>query len=273
MATNAEETAVDDSKEVTEDDLRDLKYGSADVETSKEEDETEETNEDTDDSEETGEEAETNSDDQAEETEETDEESDDSVFVKKFPNIKGDSPEEYARNLEAAYENSTTEFHRLRQTQVADKDDTTEEETKVDTSDPISLYMKQKMDEEITNAYGEFSKHYSQVNDQGEYAKFTRTVATLSNTILQSEKRLAPPKELYSKAAVILGWEPEGKVDSKDKLGNALKDRAAVSKTSTAATKKVSKSKVTDAMVAANRLMYPDKTDAQIREELEPYVQ
>lgn len=268
MATNADQTVVDDDKEVTEEDLRDLKYGDDGVENSNEADETDDTEEDSEDTEEAGE-------DDGQTADRTEEEESDetSEFVKKFPNIKGDTPEQYAQNLEVALDNSTAEFQRLRKAQAEPKDDDTEEDTEVDLSNPISLYMKQKMDEEITEAYSTFSKHYSQVNDQGEYTKFTRTVATLSQTILQSEKRLAPPKELYSKAAVILGWEPADKVDSKDRLGNALKDRAATNKTSNAGTKKVSKSKVTDAMVAANRLMYPDKSDAQIREELEPYVQ
>lgn len=272
MATNAEETVVDDGKEVTEDDLRDLKYGSTDVETSKEEDEAEEAGEDTnEESEEAGEEVET--DDQTE-VEESDEETEAPQFVKEFPYIKGDTPEEYAKNLELAYKNSTAEALRLKGLVDAGKtDEGDKKEEEVTDLDPNALYIKQKRDEEITAAFSEITKHYPQVNDQTEYAKFVNTVGVLSNTILQSEKRLAPPKELYSKAAVILGWKPEDEVDSKDKLGNAIKDRAATTKTSSATKPKVSKSKVTDAMIAASRMMYPDKTDAQIREELEPYVQ
>jgi len=269
MATNAEDTAVDDSKEVTEDDLRDLKYGKDDVETSKEADETDESETDTnDESEEAGEE-DGKTDDQAEEEEA---EAEAPKFVKEFPYIKGDTPEEYAKNLELAYKNSTAEALRLKGLAEGKEEKPADKEEEVDL-DPNALYIKQLRDTEITTAFSEITKHYPQVNDQAEYARFVNTVGVLSNTILQSEKRLAPPKELYSKAAVILGWEPEGKIDDKDKLGNALKDKAAVSKTSVAAKPKSKQSKVTDAMVAASRLMYPDKTDAEIREELEPYVQ
>ncbi len=288
MATNADETnAVDDSTQVTEDDLRNLKYGKTEVEPSEnEEDESANTDETDEDSEETGEE-DGQTDDQATDTEATDdasdeeanEEDDASEFVKEFPNIKGETLEEYAKGLEQAYKNSTAEFQRLRQAQLtpAANEDSTENDdqtNQVPVSDPVSLYMKQKMDEEITTAFSDFSKNFSsQVTDQTEYDKFTRTVATLSSTILQSEGRLAPPKELYSKAAVILGWEPENVPTKKDKLGMALKNNAAISKTSSGAkTPTSSKSKVTDAMIAANRLMYPDKTDAEIRTELEPYV-
>jgi hypothetical protein len=69
-----------------------------------------------------------------------------------------------------------------------------------------------------------------------------------------------------------LGWEPADKVSDKEKLSMALKDSASVTKTSSASAKTPTKSKVTDQMVAVNRAMYPGKTDAQIREELEPYV-
>lgn len=264
MATNAEDTAVDDSKEVTEDDLRDLKYGNGEVETSEEADETDESEDDTnDESEEAGEEAES---DQAEEEAEA------PKFVKKFPYIKGDTPEEYAQNLEAAYDNSTAEFKRLRDAQV-DTTDKADKEEEVDL-DPNALYIKQLRDTEITTAFSEITKHYPQVNDQTEYAKFVNTVGVLSNTILQSEKRLAPPKELYSKAAVILGWEPEGKVDDKDKLGNALKNQAAESKNPVTAKPKSKQSKVTDKQVAIARVTWarPGMTDTEIREELEAYV-
>jgi hypothetical protein len=272
MATNADGSVVDDDKEVTAEDLRDLKYGDTGVETSDKADETDTTEEETDDedSKETGDDNETNSDSEADETEE---DSDDSQFVKKFPNIKGETLEDYARSLEAAYDNSTAEFQRLRQskTEVKETGKPEDKDTKASPADPVSLYIKQKMDEEIVAAYSDFSKVYSQVNDAGEYARFTQKVDTLQKLAL-AEGRISPPKELYNDAAAALHWEAGNKVDSKDKLGIALKNKAAVTKT-TSATKKASRSKVTDAMVAANRLMYPEKTDAQIREELEPYVQ
>lgn len=277
MATNAD-AVVDDDKQVTEEDLRELKYGKDDVETSEEADETDDTEETEEDSEETGDDdGQTDDDTEDDESEEesTDDSDDDtSDFVKEFPNIKGDTPEEYAKNLEAAYKNSTAEFQRLRSETAAsgDSDDSKDKSTTVDTSDPIALFMKQKMDEEIQTAFTDFGKEYTQVNDQTEYNKFTVEVATLSQTILQSQKRLASPAELYQKAAVILGWEPQSKPNSKEKMGMALKDKAASTKSSSSNGKGVSKSKVTDAMVRVNRMMYPGKSDDEIRKELEPYV-
>lgn len=247
-----EKLVVDDDKPVTEDDLRSLKYDNAEVEVAEATDEPAETDE-----------AEEKTDDT--EIGETEAEAEESSFVKQFPQIKGDTPEEYAKNLEKAYENSTAEAMRLRKPPETEKTDEPETPT-----DITSLYTKQQMDKEITQAWTAFQKQYPQVTDEAEYETFTRTVTELSNTILQSQKRLATPEELYRKAAGILEWTPE-EVTNEDKLKTAVKDSAASSKSSTG-TKGKSVSKVTDAMLAANRKMYPDKSDAEIREELEPYI-
>lgn len=278
MAETNSDTVVDDDKQVTEEDLRKLKYPDDDVEDSKESDETDDGEETTDDSEEAGEDDgktdDDTEDDESEEESNDDSDDDTSDFVKEFPNIKGDTPGEYAKNLEAAYKNSTAEFQRLRseKTDSDDSDDSDATATTVDTSDPISLYMKQKMDDEIQTAFADFGKDYSQVNDQTEYNRFTVKVAALSQTILQTEKRLASPTELYKMAAVILGWEPTAKPNGKEKMGMALKDKAASGKSSSSTGKSTPKSKVTDSMIKVNRMMYPDKSDDEIRKELEPYV-
>lgn len=270
MATNAEDTVVDDDKEVTEEDLRALKYGSEEVETSEEEDDSTDTDESTQDSDDAGEgDGQTGTDTEDGEEEDT---SDKPAFVKQFPNIKGDTPEEYAKNLEEAYNNSTAEFKRLRDAGQVDKaEDKTDKKPEVDITNPLELYAKQQMDKEITSAYADFSKKYSQVTDPVEYNRFTQTVAVLSSTILNSEKRLASPAELYAKSAVILGWQSADTVDKNDKVAAAAKDGAGASKTSSG-TKAVSKGKVTPAMIAANRKMYPGKSDADIIKELEPYI-
>lgn len=242
---------------VTDEDFKKLKE-EVEVETSKEADETTETKESEDESEETG---------------EDESENEASTFVKEFPNIKGDTPEEYAKNLEEAYKNSSSEALRLKKLSEESQTEETEESEEADLSNPISLYMKQKMDEEITTAFEDFKKTYPMVNDPTAYNQFTREVATLSQTILTSQKRLAAPKELYTKAAVILGWEAEGKVDDKEKLSAAVKNQAATSKTTSATKPKSKQSTVTDTQVLLFKKLNPssDKTDAQIREELEPF--
>ena len=266
MATNAD-TAVDDSP-TTEEDLRNLKYGDAGVEISDntetdEPAETEETAEESEQGEEDG---------QTEDQTEEESQDDSTQFVKELPSIAGDTLEEYARNLEKSYQNSTAEALRLKELLDQNQTSVTEDgKEEIDISNPLNLYAKQKMDEEIKTAFANFSKEYSQVNDPSEYNKFTRKVSILSRTIMEDEGRLASPEELYSDAAVMLGWDKESTPTTKEKIGMAVKSTAAVSKT-TSATKTTPKSKVTDAMIAFNRAAYPNKTDAEIRTELEPYV-
>lgn len=261
MATNA--PAVDDSKPVTEEDLKADKLA-LEVETVKAADETKEVETPEEESTETSEE-DGQTEDQATE--------DEPSFVKQVPSIAGDTQEEYLKNLEIAHQQSTAEALRLKSLVDAaePKSEEATQAEEIDLSDPLRLYAKQKMDEDIQTAFATFSKDYPQVSDQAEYNKFTVEVSALSNTIMTSQKRLASPEELYSKAAVILGWEKDTAPDSKEKLGMAVKGQGAVSKT-TSATTTAPKSKVTAEMIATNKLMYPDKTEAQIREELEPYV-
>lgn len=267
---------VDDDTKVTEEDLRKDKYGDGEVEAPKEADETPDPETSEDKSEETSEDGgktdDQTEDEEAEETDTTESADDSSEFVKEFPNIKGDNLEDYARELERTLQLSNVEGKRLsdalKTKESSSESDTTET---VDISDPLQLWAKQNLDKQIQEAYSDFSKSYPQVTDQAQYDQFTLIVSELTNTIRQSQNRLAEPAELYSKAAVILGWKPEGGVDSKDKLNMAIKGNASISKT-ISATKSTPRSKVTDQMVAANKLMYPKKSEAEIRAELEPYV-
>jgi hypothetical protein len=280
-------STADNGAKVTEDDLRQLKYGNEDVDGSDkdDQDETSDSDNDGDDADEAGNDdgktGTDSEDDDSDDDSKDGSDDDDSEFVKEFPNIKGDTLVDYARNLEATISSSNTEGKRLADENAtlkqriatmeagkgsADADDS--KDTEVLT--PELAYIRQKQDEEIGEAFAEFRKSFPQVEDLAEYNKFVKEVKVLGQAIHTSQNRFASPKELYSKAAVMLGWEAD-KVDGKDRLKVALKERIAVS-TSNSATKKGSKSKVTDAMIRVNRRMYPNKTDEEIRKELEPYV-
>lgn len=296
MATNAEGKEVDDDDEIiTEETLRRDKYEKGDVDPSKEEDE----NADDDGSDDDGSDEDAGEDDGKADDEDQDDDSDkdpngdlddddSDTFIKEFDNIKGDNLPDYARNLEVAYRNSTKEALRLKgeldaalaKGTSSDDDDKSDKggDKGGDKTAPTTmsdLYVKQKMDEEIVAAYTDFTKDYNQVDDPSEYKKFESTVGELSQTILNREKRIASPRELYSKAAVILGWTPiEKKPTKSEKVGIALKKKAGSSIKGGGTPKKgAGKSKVTAAMIELNRKFYPGKSDSDIREELEPYVQ
>lgn len=280
MATNADqEDAVDSGATVTEEDIRNLKYSEDEVETADkaeddapEEDGVEETDEDT------GEEA--DSGDQADGEEEA--QSPEPTFVKEFPHIKGDTPEEYARNLEKSYQNSTSEALRLKQEldkTKAVKPPLTSTDSSGDDDDeqPLTaeqLWLKQQMDEEIANSFESFKKDYPQVDDPDEYDKFKAEVSVFSNAIRQAQGRMATPAELYQKAALSLGWDKQSEPSDKEKLGIAIKDSGGTSKAITSGAKPPAKSKVTDAQIATYRKMNPSTTlsDTDIRKELEPHI-
>src|SRR5690606_9800822 len=124
MSTNddkpkeTEDKTVEEGAEVTDSDLKKLKDQLEGVEPEKEdepseEEQAEEAEEGAEgeseesketESEEAAEEEETESEEETEEETKSEE-----TFTKKYKNIKGDTPEEYAQNLEQAYSNSTSE--------------------------------------------------------------------------------------------------------------------------------------------------------------------
>lgn len=271
MAGTNPDSVIDDDKPVTEDDLRALKYPTEEVETAQVEDDTLEDDE-AEEAEETSEEDGQTDDDASEE-----EASAEASFVKEFDYIKGDTPEEYAKNLEIAYANSTAEFQRLRAeaetSKVPPSTQVTETEESPPTKSVTDLYVQQRLDEDIKSAFTVIQTDYPQVNDPSEYQKFTEEVAVFANAAM-AKGRLAPPADLYNKAAISLGWEKKTALpDDKDKLGMALKDGAATSKTTSGPAKpKPTGPKVSEAMLKLNRKMYPGKSDQEIIEELTPYL-
>lgn len=255
MATNAKEddatTKVDSP--VTEEDLR-QDFEKAEVEGDKSLDEIAD-NESQEESEEGKEDGQT--DDQAE--------GDKPSFVKQVPSIAGETEAEYLKNLETAYQASTTEALRLKALSETDKGEDSEDTGPVD---PRLLYLDRMLNKDIQETFETFKQDFPQVNDPVEYAKFTEEAKNLSE-FYQSKKQILTAEELYPKVASILGWERDG-TDSKERLGSALKERGSTSKTSSPTPTPTPKSKISEAEMQMNRLMYPNKTDAEIREELDP---
>lgn len=284
MDTDGADETTDDSQKTTEDDLRNLKYGNGEVETDGKttEDDTTETD-DSDDTSEDGGEADGKTEDQTDDDETS--EDDSSQFVKELPNIKGDTVVDYARNLESTIIESNKEGKRLSDENTALKaqltkdsgdsqDDNTDgaSDDQVSAPTPLELYAKQQMDKDIATAFSAFQKDYPQaVPGTPEYDMFTNEVAIFSKTIMDSQGRIPDFAELYNKAAISLGWEKGSSPTGKEKLDMAVKDQTAVTKT-TSATKTAPKSKVTPAMIALNKKIYPEKSEEQIRKELEPHI-
>lgn len=268
MATNADDA-------VTDEDLKNLKYGKDGVEDSNESDEPTDADDDTTQDDAETQDFEDESQEESEETgeEEEEEQSDDPAFTKKFQNIKGDTPEEYAKNLELAYENSTAEYHKLRDQYITPKKEDDESET-TEQQDIVTTFVKSELDKRIQADYAAFKKDYSQVDDPVQYDAFIKTVGQFRDVIMTSEQRLPEPAELYTKAAAALGWQKQEPLDKNDKVAMAVRDGAAMSKTGGTSAKPTPKSKVTPQHIAAYRAVNPSdsRSDADIRKELEPHI-
>lgn len=263
MATNAKDVDVVDDKDY-EADLAALKNDSKAVEdlVSDEPEETEEVTE----------EAPSEDDGQTEVAEESDESEDkpESTFTKQVPSIPGETPEEYYANLEKSYQHSSAEALRLLEENRKLKESSTETtETPTSTElDPLTLYVKQKQDEEIQVAFAKVSHDYPQVLDQTEYGKFVSKANVLGRVIFETENRIPSPDELYGLAVTALGWNKE---DNSEKVGAAVKENASSTKTSSSV-KPPSKSKVTQAEINIYKKMHGStKSDAEIRKELEQH--
>lgn len=268
----ADEQIVDDApvktddKPVTDEDLRNLKYGKDGVEAK--------ANEPSDPQEpaKPSDEPEAEEDDQITPEEEA---SPEATFTKQFPNIRGDTPEEYYRNVEIAYGHSFEELKKIRSEVPAPIPEAPKSE---DGEAPTwyELRETQRLQDEAETAYADLTKpeNYPILADQTspEYAQFTKEVDSLSRTILASQGRLALPAELYRKAALIMDLQKSSEPSEDEKLGMAVKDGAAVSKTNSIS-KSAPKSKVTDQDITFFRKLNPtsELSDTEIRKELEPH--
>lgn len=195
--------------------------------------------------------------------------------IKPEATLTNEVPPEPAKDLnwyKTAYENSTTEAMRLK----------AELDKKVETPPPPAvlppvtdevltpeqLYIRQKQNEEITEAFNDITTKYPDLKDKPTYDKFVAEANVLGRVIVETEKRFPSPKELYDKTVVIMGLQP----DNSEALGSALKDSAATPRTVSGPAAPAPQSKVTEAMIAMNLKMYPTKSRQEIIEELEPHI-
>lgn len=233
------------------------------------------------------------SDDKSDNTSDTEESEDDQIsdddtkdedaqtFTKKYQNIKGDTPEEYYKNLEVALDNSTGEFHKLREREkenakIVEQAKRIIAEGKSDDKDakaefdldahPTIQRLKAREQTEINEAFAKFKEDYPQVADVEDFKRFEIAVAHSGNLIRDLEGREPSLDEMFDKAAENLGWKEV------DKVALATKNAGSSSKTNSATKSTSSQSKVSDAQVKVARGLFPGKSDTEIRKELEEYA-
>lgn len=210
---------------------------------------------------------ETDEDDSEEESDEDETDEDDEYFEKKFPQLKGDTLEEYTVSLEKAYRNSSTEGQRLKlrvdelekQLAAGKTEDTETKKTDNADEDPALTHYKQelvkKQKEEYDNFVSELSDKGIELEDEPELAKkLTDAVGVVSATIKATENRIPSMDEALRKAWKIVGKETD---DTKDKVKIAAKKVASQS-SKTGSAKKVEGKSLTEEQKRVAELMGRD---------------
>jgi hypothetical protein len=220
-------------------------------------------------------------------TEETSEEADDAQdegedFERRFTQFKGETIEEYTKNLETAYANSSSEALNLKKRAddavkliatdpaAADKVVGAQEEP-VPTAAPKSAaeaYAETKMREEQTREYDEFVKEHSELESDPALAdRLLKELGTFSAVTWQNEGRLIGMNEGLTKAWNSLGLGNNSEEDTRV----AAKEGASQSKTSSRK-KAAKKEQFTENQIKVAMKMDPDKTRAQVIEDLAKYA-
>ncbi len=204
-------------------------------------------------------------------------------FERKFQNIKGEDPAEYAKNLETAYENSTSEAVRLNK-ELKDaaelirqakeiveggkgKDPNKSQEFSVQEAidnHPIIRQQKERQLKDLTDEFNKFRGRVPDVNldDPENFKKFEGVVEKAGDALRIATGEEPTYAEMFDKAATLLGW------DAQDKVGEAVKGVAASTKTNSGK-KTVPKSTITDKEVAVAKRFFPGLSETDIRKELE----
>jgi hypothetical protein len=218
-------------------------------------------------------------------------------FTKLFPNLKGDTPEEYAKEVETAYTNSTNEALRLKKI-IDDNAAIVEQANQViaragiqptppaDPANPETAqvpvapvaptapaaptnpdleWVKQEREAKMIEEFGKFKKDYPQAVDKDNFQTFLNTSKGVDEALTARLGRRPSYQELYKGIADILGWQP---MSVEAKKNNAIKGAGASSRPSTTTPPLPKKSKVTSAQVDMHLKLFPFKSREQAVKDL-----
>jgi hypothetical protein len=183
-------------------------------------------------------------------------------LTKQFPNLKGDTWESYAKELEIAYQNSFSEALRLnnelkeKNAQVAQPAAQPDSPAVPDVAPVVNptraeldslpeiQYAKAQMNRDMVTSFNDFSKDYPQALEADSFDKFQKASDGVSAAFRATEGRTPTWSELYKGIAGALGWQPANATAKKDA---ALKDAVSSSQTVSSTAPPAKRSKVSDA--------------------------
>lgn len=181
-------------------------------------------------------------------------------FKKRFTQLKGETPEEYIKNLEDAYANSSTEgqrtakeakdaterFNKIASLVATDPDFAEKLATATDENavnpvvDPATKWAREQMDKEYSKDYSAFAElHPEMISDENLRTEVITELDIIGQAYEARGKTLTMAEGL-KKAWISLGYD---EIDKKDDVVDKTKEQA--STTSTQTTKKTDSDKPT----------------------------
>jgi hypothetical protein len=203
-------------------------------------------------------------------------------FTKQFPNLKGETAEEYLPELEKAYDNSFKEALRLKkendemkatvaqaqqviaqvptQTPPPPAEPTPTVPAPASISTPATLAEQRILAMDTTNmfaAFDEFTKSYPQARNEQEFADFQKVSNGVNQALTDRLGRTPTWLELYQGIAGTLSWQPTTPTPTKDAV---IKDAGVSSHTNSTTLPPAKRPKVSDAQIDAYQKMFTSKT-------------
>lgn len=224
--------------------------------------------------------------DGSEQTDDEDADASEQQFEKRYTQFKGDTPEEYAKNLEHAYDNSSKEALRLKKqldelraeklSDVANADDSGGQGTDQAADKPESvtdILVSQMKRERDVEHYNKFAAQHPEVNEDDElFQKLDAETGKYMDYVFKTEKRVPGLDE-----ALDFAWmriNPDDRRSKDEQVAAAAKNAGAASRTKGAA-KDQSKAQFSDKQIAAAQKIDPKlrgKSRTEIEEILSKYT-
>lgn len=222
--------------------------------------------------------------DAGDDTDSEDDEDEKPEFEKRFPRFKGDTPQEYIKNLEDGYQASAEEAIRLNreltalQNMQSDRDGSDDDATPPAPKDPNLQWAEQERQKQWSQDWQNFaSRHPELETDQTLFAEFDKKTGDMFAFIQQTEKRMPTLEEAMSKTWNYMfpdNPDAPSKPNSKEEtIAMATKNAGAGTKRK-GVTKDPPKPKYSDKAIETAKRFDPtlrNKSRAEIEEILDKY--
>lgn len=187
--------------------------------------------------------------------------------------VKGETLEEFNQNLITAYENSTKEALRLRQSAQAPAPSTPAPTNPATPNQdfnnlPEIQMLRAEQQSKMIEAFDTFSAKYPQAKEPQSFDQFEKATGGASQAYVAAFGRVPTYPELFEKTANLLGWQPSDQNSAKKDA--AIKDAAASTGTSQATSPPPRQSAFSASQLKIARRIpgNSEKTDAELSKEL-----